>query len=552
MTDDEKLHDLVERVMDNIPDMPGLRVIDFCDDGVYLTVQPPKGNGEPVSLEEVVAELLERKVEVQDFDLLYHTIDQQSGIGVKIAELPEVPITDGAVKVLVSPDRLGASLTVYPPQGGAPATLEMAMAALAEAGVTYGIDTGRVQQAIDLADMSEKVQVAFGVAMENGKNAEIEYHFDIHGLEIKPNELANGRADFYNLNLIQNVITGQVLAVKKPATEGSDGMTVTGEVITSKPGKDKVIKAGKNTELLDNESTLIATANGHVVANNGKVGVLPVFEVNGDVDFNSGNIDFVGSVMVKGSVGEGFLVKASGDVEIGGSISGGSVECGGHLKVKNGINGQRGKGQVSVEGNIFVKFIENANVNCGGDVFVGEAIMHSHVNAKGSVVVGGRKGVLVGGLIRAGKEISAKIVGSNFATPTELEAGVNPELRQEYNQVMIQLKEAEENLDRTQKAMSLLKHMEKTQGLAQDKKIMLVKVSRSQFQLMASIQGLKERTQEMEQALEDSENGKIMVSGLIHSGVRITIGRSIMNVQDDIQYASLTREAGEIQIAPLR
>ncbi|MHB8172272.1 MAG: FapA family protein, partial [Thermincolia bacterium] len=198
------------------------------------------------------------------------------------------------------------------------------------------------------------------------------------------------------------------------------------------------------------------------------------------------------------------------------------------------------------------KFIENSEVESGGDITVGEAIMHSRIIAKGSVRVGGRKGLIVGGLVRVGEEITAKIIGSNFATATELEVGINPEMRKQYEEAQSQLKDTEINLDKAQKALTLLKHLEQAQGLSEDKKVMLVKVTRSYHHLMANIQELRDKVQEMEVELEESERGRIMVEGLIHSGVKVTIGTSILHVHDNIQYASLTRENHEIKVGSYR
>ena len=50
--------------------------------------------------------------------------------------------------------------------------------------------------------------------------------------------------------------------------------------------------------------------------------MFPVYVVPGDVDFSTGNIDFIGSVKVMGSVRNGFSVKAEGNVEIMGRLEG--------------------------------------------------------------------------------------------------------------------------------------------------------------------------------------------------------------------------------------
>ena len=61
----------------------------------------------------------------------------------------------------------------------------------------------------------------------------------------------NGRVDFRELNLVENVEAGQILATKKPPEEGVAGRTVTGKSLPAKPGKNTQIEIGKNVKLSD-------------------------------------------------------------------------------------------------------------------------------------------------------------------------------------------------------------------------------------------------------------------------------------------------------------
>lgn len=552
-TKDGDLENLIDDIVKNVEHFDGVKVLEFLEDGIYLTVYPPQGDGSPITLPLVLKELEEREVEGYDLELLKKVIDEANGRSTKIAEVVVREPVKGMAKVKVSQDKMVAWLTLIPPKhGGMPVTKEEILEAIEAEGIKYGIDDEVIERAMALGDISEELEFAKGLPAIDGLSAKIDYKFAVHGIEIKPKELENGKVDFYNLNLVQNVTNGQVLATKSMPTLGTDGINVLGTVIKAKPGKDIQIKAGKNTELIDDKTTLIATDDGHVTYSSGKVSVLPVYEVNGDVNFATGNIDFIGGVIVKGNVLEGFSVKAEGDVEVRGSITGGSVHAQGHVQVKNGIIA-KDKGVVEATGNLFVKFVENGNINVEGDIVVGEAIMHSKINCKGSIAVGGRKGLIVGGVVRAGDVISAKLVGSNLATATELEAGIDPEIKIKFNSVTQALKEAKVNLEKTQQAFKLLKEMEQKQGgLPTNKKAMLVKVSRAQYQLMGAVQKLSVEQQELQQELEHNTKGKISVSGLIHPGVKITIGPSSYYVKDETQFCSFVREGGEIHCVPLK
>jgi hypothetical protein len=365
----------------------------------------------------------------------------------------------------------------------------------------------------------------------------------------KPEELMDGRVDFYNLHFIHNVQPGDVLAVKSQATKGQPGFTVTGEELPAKPGKDIQIMAGKNVELSQDNLTAIATGSGHASIQGNKISVSNVYEVSGNVDFNTGNIDFNGSVVVKGSIREGFKVVADGDVEVMDTISDGIVECTGTLKVRNGIIG-RSKSRITAGGSIYTRFIENSIIDAGGDIMVGEAIMHSHVSARKTIVVAG-KGVIVGGLVRAGREINCKVAGSTMATVTELETGVNPELRRRHSALYKEKQAKEADLDKADKAVKLLNYLEQTQGsLPEDKKAIYIRVSRMKSELTNEIQEMTRTIRDLEERIQASEQGRVVAQGVIHPGVKVTIGSASIHIYDDHHRVCLVKVGPDIRINP--
>ena len=394
--------------------------LDYREDGIYMTVHRPQKVESAVDPDELVRRIESRKIQDPDLARIRQAAREMSGQPVKIAPPQKDNIEAGAVVIEISANKMEAYLKMFPPSGGLTLSRQDIEKALQEKNVVYGIRDDLIDKAVIMQSVSEPLAIARGIDPVDGQNATIEYVFDSDTLRGKPTEMLDGRVDFYNLNLIHNVEPGEVLAIKTPAGEGTPGYTVTGEELPAKAGKDVQLAIGKNVELAENNTKVISSAKGHVVLAGNKIGVSNVYEIGGDVDFNTGNIEFNGTVVVKGSVREGFKVVAQGDVEVLNTIADGVVECTGNLKVKNGIVG-RTKSRIKAGGSVFTRFIENSTVEAGADVVVGEAIMHSKVSARKTVVVGG-KGVIVGGIIRAGEEINCKIVGSPLATATELEA----------------------------------------------------------------------------------------------------------------------------------
>lgn len=131
-----------------------------------------------------------------------------------------------------------------------------------------------------------------------------------------------------------------------------------------------------------------------------KLNVFPVYEVNGDVDYNIGNIDFVGTVVIRGNILTGFRVKASGDIRVTGGIEGAEVESDGSIEITGGVIGSN-KGYVKAGRNIRCSFVQEGNVIAYEDITVTQSIMHSNVRAGKSVRCLGAKGLIVGGIVQA-------------------------------------------------------------------------------------------------------------------------------------------------------
>lgn len=462
--------------------------------------------------------------------------------------LPPSP-TDREFVVQVDKDGMQAHMIVTGTVGTDGIDYDAAMATLRSAGVVYGIKESEVRKVVEPSYFGQIIIVAWGTAPQPGTDSQLNYFFDATRT-VHPTEIEDGRVDYYNLNLIKNVQVGDLLVVRIPPTQGLPGKSVLGKELRAKPGKDSRIPFGKNTRLSEDGSLLTAAVSGHVYINSGRVQVDPVFTWMGDVDLSSGNLSFLGSVIVRGSITYGFNVECDGNLEVGGSIDGGSVSVGGHLTVRQGIQGQQ-RSVLTIKGNVTSRFVENATVRADGDVIIGEGIMHSNIDAGGNVLVGGKKGVIVGGRVRAGGEITAKTIGSPFATPTELDVGIRPERRQYLTELLGRLRVDTANLDKTEKAIVVLKDWEKRQGgLPDEKRILLLKLTRSQFKLLKDVDDMTKEKEMIEKEFEQAFQGKIRAEFRIHPGVAISIGAFTMRVHDMINSSTVQIVDGIIRCSP--
>ncbi|NLW44647.1 MAG: DUF342 domain-containing protein [Syntrophomonadaceae bacterium] len=460
---------------------------------------------------------------------------------------------DGYVKVHISDDGMAAYVTVYGPKnGGRSVTMQDVLNAVKDAGVVEGIDYGRLADCLKEENLNRPVLVAKGTEAQDGIDGRLEYQFARRDDKGKPVVLEDGKVDYRNLNLFVSVSQGDLLVLRTPPIPGVPGVTVTGRKIMPKAGRNYPLPRGKNTVANEDDTQLFAAVDGHVTIVDGKVTVNTVLEIPGDVDYSTGNIDYIGDVRIRGNITTGFTVKAGGDIEVNGVIEGATVTAKGNIVVKNGIAGGH-KGLVSAGGSVFARFVENARLEVEGDVVIQEAIIQSVVMANNSVRVEGRKGVIVGGTVQAGEEISARVVGSPLSPQTILEVGINPQLREERKVVYQEYNEKKKTFENLQNYLQSYQKMGvSTESLTPKRKAVLTNMLSEYQALKKELEELDKRRQEIDDELNRLQYGRIKVADVVYPGVQITIGQAQYHVNDPVRFVLFTLKDGDIKIEPLR
>lgn len=457
------------------------------------------------------------------------------------------------LEVKISPDKLEATIILRTEETDLDKLLiteSDVYKALQQSGVTFGIrqDVVRDLCAMPAKYLDARVPVASGVPPVPGIDGTIEYpYLESVQSESGPKELADGRVDYYNLSSIPNVVKGQLLARKHAATAGTPGTAVTGEPIAPKAGKEAILKPGKNVVMNQERTMIYAAIDGQVsFTDKERINVFPLFEVNGDVDFGVGNIDFVGTVVIRGNVLNGFRVKASGDIRVLGSVEGAELEAGGSIEIKSGIVAQD-KGSIVAGHNVQTSFIQNANVTAGNQVIVSQSIMFSTVRAGKQILCNGAKGIIIGGLLQAGEKICARVYGNSSSTPTVLEVGVKPELRNELASIQKELHHAYENLRKTDQGLAVINQILQVNGdLPADKRVMQVKLTNTRLVLEKEVKELEARKKEVEAELVGDSPAAIEVYHTMYPGIKMTFGKLVHFIKHEYGRTRFVVLDGEI------
>lgn len=495
---------------------------------IFLRVEQGSDFSNPSSIERLFKELARRQIRCKA-ELLEKCFGEATGEKVGIAVRKGTMKLGTLMDLSISADFLTATIQVYPSLDGSCLSTDALHDLLASKGIKYGIKENLIAEIIKQRNYFQEWLIAEGVKPQKGQDAVLHFLFDIKGEGLRPKELADGTVDFYELNLVQTVAEGTVLVEKTPPGPGVNGMDILGRVIKAPYGRDVRLPVGINTKIVENNTKLIATKQGHVNYIKGKIHVHPTFEVEKDVDFNTGNIKFPGNVLIRGNVKNTFTVQAGGDVEIFGNLEG-TVVAEGNLKVNKGIV----RGKAEVKGSIITRYIENSQVTSNEDIFVTEAIMHSRVKAGKRLVVSGKKGLIAGGHISVGQEIIAKNIGAPMGTVTILEVGVLPELREEYKNLRQKLKKLKSEDEENQKNYSILNKLKEKLGkLPPDKNELFIRICRRQYQTEKEIAEAKKRLYELEEFFYAINQAKVKVMNTVYCGVVITIGKLTLNINEE-------------------
>ena len=536
------------QVVGSLPAVKGHFQITATDAGVYLSVWAPANGGAPVSRAAVIQELTQRNFVNYDSDFIAKVIKEAIGAPVLIVNsFSSTPKPTQSIRVKVALDRLEARIDVSRSPESPPITLVQLWDELQAAGVIYGIDEAVLESLVE-AGYGSNIVCARGIPPSNGEDAYLKYHVDPDS-QGRPVELEDGRVDFKEINSFLTVEEGQLLVEKIPATQGVLGMDVFGAKISPRPGRDIRMPVGKNVVNVD-DWRLYAAIDGHLnVFLDKRINVIPVIIIDGDVDYATGNIEFKGSVIVKGSVQPDFTVKAGGNVEVWGTISGGMVEAA-NIIVRKGIQGMN-RGVIKARERLVANFIENATVYADQDVIVNDAILNSSVFAGMRVMVEGRRGLVRGGRISAGEVIRASTVGNQSGVNTELEVSANPFLKEELLSLSKEIKKAEVQYEELKLSVSYIR-TQGTEQLSKEKRERYQKHETDYNALTERLEEMRQRVTNIEELLNALKPGRIRISGLIYPGAKVSIGSLTKVLNQPLQFISFYALGGEIKFSSLR
>ncbi len=210
--------------------------------------------------------------------------------------------------------------------------------------------------------------VAEGKKPINGKDGEIVFKTDIseRARYVGCKDDENGSIDYKSSIGISTVAEGDCICVITPPTRGIDGYDTGGKLIPAANGKPAKLILGSGVEFSPDGTKVYSLIKGRPLYSNRKLTVSPIYEIFGDVCYETGNVNFDGHVYISGSVADDFTVEAR-SIEIRGCVGNSKIKCSEDLLIAGGING-RSCGDIFCQGNATIKYINDAKITISPSV----------------------------------------------------------------------------------------------------------------------------------------------------------------------------------------
>lgn len=455
-------------------------------------------------------------------------------------------IIHSEAEISVDPNCTTAFMTIGPPSnGGLDITVDKALAAIAEKGICFGVLKEEVIQAVNERRYGENICVARWRAPVNGEDGKIEYFFN-RETTFKPVEDENGNVDYKNLGLVRNIYKGTAIAKITMPTEGVPGIDIMGKTVSQRVGVPVSFAVGKGTELVNDGTEIVAVTDGNLTYTGGAFCVEESLLIRGDVDVSSGNIDFIGDIIIKGNVLEGYAVTSKKNITINGSVTNGTITADGNITVKLGCINSTLHSEL---GSIKMDFCENSKLYAGQNV-EGSSFVGGEVFAGKNIIASG-KGVMMGGKYTALHNITASVIGSESYAKTIVTLGNNAVLSEEMEGHKHTLSGIEDKLDQLGKIITALAEMAKVSKLSPEREQMKIEAMRSRFKLQGEVKRLNNRIKEIEATLERKQDLSVSCKRAFYPGVMLRINSYVYQVNVMTPHSKATIGDGEIVMVPL-
>lgn len=259
--------------------------------------------------------------------------------------------------------------------------------------------------------------------------------------------------DFYNESTLVIVAKDQLVAHLHKHTPGDDGHTVYGIAIPAKPGKE-LEKLVDETCQINAVGEIHAQIDGHLTFENNKIRVHPALDIEGSIDFSTGNIDFPGDVTVSKGVRDRFQVKTIGSIEVQKLVEAAHLISSEDIILHQGMAG-RDTGTINTVGNVTAGYLDGVHASITGNCSIKSEVTNCEIQVLGKIdaptasIRGGELSIALGG--------SVGTLGSIQGVKTDVVLGQLREIDEKKRRALEFLPLIQSEIKKREKAVATIK-----------------------------------------------------------------------------------------------
>jgi len=476
----------------------------------------------------LIRQKLEKGEDVSDFLQVKRTNHVQSDATI-------IKTFDGTTKekiryLKVSDDGLEAYLRLPIIKDTSIYTYEFVKEILGKAGITYGIQKTLIEAMLNSGRFDEDMLVARGQMAVDGKDGYYEYFFD-NNLPAAPLYEEDGSINFFNIKFFENVKAGDKIAKYHPAIPATDGYTVKGDIIYGKKGKDMQKLNGRGFMLMDDKKTYIAALTGSLKSNGYEINI-DSLNVLDEKNLKK-DVNYPGSIHIKGDVHAGTRIEARGDVIIDKMAERTNIVAGGNVVFRMGANGLEDRADIKADGNIYAGYLRNLDITVKGNIYANE-IVDCNIHCQGMVKTFGDSGTIMGGNVVTRYGIETTFLGSDGGMRTIACIEPSKELEKEYDSINSKLSEVKEQLNIFYKQKKKIDNL--TEEEKQKNTQFRIKVKTAITLKEKELDELNIKKKECEDNMTLGKEAKILVKDTVYAGTIIVVEDMTMPISRNRAY----------------
>lgn len=440
--------------------------------------------------------------------------------------------------IMTSSDGMKANMLVI--DKGIKIPKEQILSALKENNVTMGIDYNMIDEIAVNGAPAEVITIAVGKKPKSGKDGWYEFLFDTN-FKSKPVLLENGSVDYRNIKCFEAVKKDQPVAYYHKAIIGEEGYNVHGGIVPGVKGKEIPAIKGTGFKILSDSITYVAAIDGKVELNGGHLEITSLLVLD-SLTIASGDVNFNGSVYVRGTIGNDVRIKATGDIIVDEFTESAVIEAKGDIILREG-NNAGGKGYIKAGRDVMGKFFENANIYAGRNVKANYCL-NSNISAEEEVQIAGLRGSLAGGVIHAGTCVTSQYIGNMVGKVTYIQVGC----QEKFENQMAALNKQEDGINNE---LTLLRNaytdmQRKFPPELRNNNPMYIKIESAIYTKELELKEINKNREIHKADAVKNKAAKVVITGTIYPGVKVNINGATWNAK---QTSSITLKKKDSNIA---